>query len=116
MSERTRKQKDADLSAKEEQTYATRNEEGAAGFKVADIRYPDAGVNLARNPETGEPTVSPTSQGSDSKGSKDESENGFVDAPGSSGNASSGESDARRDASPDQRANLLKQIRSQDTQ
>jgi len=112
MSERTRKQKDADPSAKEEQTYGTRNEEGTAGFKVADIRYPDAGANLAPNPGTGEPTVSPTSQGPGSEGS----ENGFVDAPGSSGSASSGEADARRDASPDQRANLLKQIRSQGTQ
>jgi hypothetical protein len=116
MSERTRKQKDSELSAKEEQTYETRNEGGIAGSKVADIRYPDAGANLARNPGTGEPTVSPTAQGSDSKGSKDEFENVFVDVPGSSGNASSGESDARRDASPDQRANLLKQVRSQDTQ
>jgi len=118
MSQRTRKQKDSDLLAKEEQTSCTRNEGGNGGFRVADISYPDAGANMARNPGTGQPTVAPTPQDvdSDSKESKDEFENGFVDAPGGSGNASSLEADAKRDASPDQRTDLAKQARSQGTQ
>src|ERR1035441_7248619 len=108
MTQRSKKQKDAHESGKKEQTYGTRNEGGNGGFKVSDIRYPDAGADLSRNPGTGEPTISQTTKGddSDAKESRTKFENGFVDGPGGRGNASNIQADAKRDATPDQTPNL----------
>lgn len=111
MSQRPKKQKDADELGKEEQTYGTRNEEGSGGgFEVLDIRNPDAG-DLRRNPVTGEPTVSQTTKDddSDSKESRTKFENGFVDGPGGGVQASNVQADAKRDASPDQTPNSAKE-------
>ena len=117
MVQRSQKQKDADDLAKEEQTYWTRNEEAVKVGKVADIRYPDSGPSLARNPAAGQPTVAPTTQAdnSDAKKSTQDFENGFVDGPGGSGAAASDQADARRDASPEQRPKLVKADQAQDT-
>ncbi len=116
MAQRSQKQKDADDFAKEEQTYWTRNEEAGKVGKVADIRYPDSGANLARNPAAGQPTVAPTTQdNSDAKEPTQVFESGFIGGPGVSGTADSAQSDARRDASPVQRPKLVKVNRPQDT-
>jgi len=112
MSQRSKKQKDADELGKEEQTYGTRNEEeGNEGFKVSDIRYPDAGADLGRNPGTGEPSVSETitADESDAKETGTKFENGFVDGPGGRRNASDAKADAKRDASPDQTPKLVEE-------
>jgi len=89
MAQRSPKQKDADDLAKEEQTYWTRNEEAGKVGKVADIRYPDSGASLARNPAAGQPTVAPTTQddNSDAKEPTQVFESGFVGGPGVSGTA-----------------------------
>ena len=117
MAQRSQKQKDADDLAKEQQTYSTRNEEAGKVGKVADIRYPDSGADLARNSAAGEPTVAPTTQAdsSDAKEPTKDYENGFVDGPGVSGTADSAQTDARRDASPEQRPKLVKVNQPQDT-
>ena len=117
MAQRSQKQKDADELAKEEQTYSTRNEEADKIGKVADIRYPDSGANLARNPAAGQPNVAPTTQddNSDAKEPAKDYENGFVDGPGGSGTSDSAQTDARRDASPEQRPKLVKVNQPQDT-
>jgi hypothetical protein len=117
MAQRSQKQKDADDLAKEEQTYSTRNEEADKVGKVVDIRYPDSGANLARNPAAGQPTVAPMTQddNSDAKKPTQDFENGFVDGPGGSGAADSAQVDARRDASPEQRPKLVKVNQPQDT-
>jgi len=116
MAQRSQKQKDADDLAKEEQTYGTRNEEADKVGKVADIRYPGSGANLARNPSAGEPTVAPTTQDDNSgaKNSTQDFENGFVDGPGGSETADSARADARRDASPEQKPKLVKVNQPQD--
>jgi hypothetical protein len=119
MSQRSKKQKDVDELGKEEQTYATRNEEGGSeSFKVSDIRYPDAGADLSRNPETGEPSVSQTitADDSDTKETGTKFENGFVDGPGGRRNTSNPKADAKRDASPDQTPKLVEEDESQDAQ
>jgi len=117
MAPRSQKQKDADDSAKERQTYRTRNEEAGKAGKVADIRYPDSGENLARNPAAGEPTVAPTTQdnSSDAKEPTKDYENGFVDGPGGSGTADSAQANARRDAGLEQRPKLIKVNQPPDT-
>jgi hypothetical protein len=117
MAKRSQKQKDADELAKEQQTYSTRNEEAGKVGNVVDIRYPDSGANLARNPAAAQPTVAPTSQddNSDSKEPTKDYENGFVDGPGGSGTADSAQTDAIRDASPEQRPKLVKVNPPQDT-
>jgi hypothetical protein len=116
MSQRSQKQKDADELAKERQTYGTRNEEGDKVGKVADIRYPDAGANLARNPATGQPTVAPTPQEDNSdEESTPGFRNGFVDGPGPR-EASSARADAKRDASPDQMPKLVVEDQPDDSQ
>jgi hypothetical protein len=76
MAQRSQKQKDADELAKEQQTYSTRNEEACKVGKVADIRYPDSGASLARNPALGEPTVAPTTQ-DDSSDAKEPKKDGM---------------------------------------
>jgi hypothetical protein len=116
MSQRSQKRKDADELAKQEQTYATRNEAGDPVFKVSDIRYPATGPSLSRVPGTGEPSVSQTSQGDNSaaKESRTGTENGFVDAPGARVDASGTQADNKRDASPDQRPKLVEEDQSQD--
>ena len=118
MSQRSQKQKDADELAKEEQTYATRNQEGDKVGKVADIRYPDAGANLDRNPAAGQPTVAPTTQddNSNAKESTPKFENGFVDGPRGFGTATSPQAEAIRDASPAQRPNPVVGGQSDDSQ
>jgi len=117
MAQRSQKQKDADDLAKEEQTYSTRNEEAGKVGKVADIRYPDSGQSLARNPAAGQPTVSPTTQAdnSDAKEPAQDFENGFVDGPGGSRTAARAQADARRDATPEQEHKLVKVNPPQDT-
>jgi hypothetical protein len=117
MAPRSQKRKDADDLAKEQQTYSTRNEEAGKAGKVADIRYPDSGANLARNPAAGEPTVSPTTQdnSSDAKEPTKDYENGFVDGPGGSGTADTPQANARRDADLEQRPKLVKVNQPQDT-
>ena len=117
MAQRSQKQKDADDLAKEEQTYSTRNEEAGKVGKVADIRYPDSGPSLARNPAAGEPTVAPTTQddNSDAKEPTKDYENGFVDGPGGSRTATRAQADARRDATPEQEPKLVKVNPPQDT-
>ena len=117
MAQRSQKQKDADDLAKEQQTYLTRNEEADKVGKVADIRYPDSGANLARDPAAGQPTVSPTTQDDNShaKGPAQDFENGFVDGPGGSGTADSAQANARRDAGLEQKPRLVKVNQTQDT-
>ena len=117
MAQRSQKQKDADDLAKEEQTYSTRNEEAANVGKVPDIRYPDSGANLARNPSAGQPTVAPTTQDdeSDAKEPTQVFESGFIGGPGVSGTADSAQSDARRDASPEQKPKLVTADQARDT-
>ena len=117
MAQRSQKQKDADDLAKEEQTYWTRNEEADKVGNVADIRYPDSGANLARNPAAGQPTVAPTTQDdtSDAEEPTRDFENGFVDGPGGSGTADSTLANAIRDASPEQGPKLVKVNQPQDT-
>jgi len=112
MASRSQKQKDADDLAKEEQTYRTRNEEAGKVGKVADLRYPDSGANLARNPAAGQPTVAPTTQ-NDNSGAKEPTkdyENGFVDGPGGSGTADSPQANARRDAGLEQKKPKLVKV------
>jgi hypothetical protein len=114
MSQRPKKQKDADEMGKEEQTYGTRKEEeGDGGFTTSDMRDPDAG-DLRSNPGTGEPTVSQTTKDDDSKESRTKFENGFVDGPGGREEASDVQADAKRDASPDQTPNPVRGGRPRD--
>jgi hypothetical protein len=117
MAQRSQKQKDADDLAKDEQTYWTRNEEADKVGKVADIRYPDSGANLARNPAAGQPSVSPTTQhdASDAKERTQGFENGFIDGPGGSGTVDSARVNAIRDASPEHSPKLVKVNEPQDT-
>jgi hypothetical protein len=114
MSQRPKKEKNADELGKEEQTYGTRDEEGGGngGFNASDMRDPDAG-DLRRNPRTGEPTVSRTTKDddSDSKGSRTKFENGFVDSPGGRWEASDVQASAKPDASPGQAPNPVKEGR-----
>jgi hypothetical protein len=117
MAQRSQKQKDASDLAKEQQTYSTRNEEAGKVGKVADIRYPDSGPSMARNPAAGQPTVTPTTQdgNSDAKEPTQVFESGFIGGPGVSGAADSAQTDARRDASPEQKPKLVKVNQPQDT-
>jgi hypothetical protein len=117
VAKRSQKQKDADELAKEQQTYSTRNEKAGKVGNVVDIRYPDSGASLARNPAAGQPTVAPTTQddSSDAKEPTKDYENGFVDGPAGSGMADSAKTDAIRDASPEQRPKLVKVDQRQDT-
>ena len=117
MAQRSQKQKDADDLAKEEQTYWTRNDEADKVGKVADIRYPDSGANMARNPAAGQPTVAPTTQddASEAKEPTRDFENGLVDGPGRSGSPDSARVNAIRDASPEQWPKLVKVNQPQDT-
>jgi len=117
MAQRSQKQKDADDLAKEQQTYGTRNEEADKVGEVADIRYPDSGPSLARDPAAGQPTVAPTTQddNSDAKEPAQDFENGFVDGPGGSGTADGSRANAIRDASPEQKPELVNVDQPQDT-
>jgi hypothetical protein len=116
MVQRSQKQKEADDLAKEEQTYSTRNEETDRICKVAGIRYPDSGANLARTPAAGQPTVAATTQdyNSDAKETTQDFEDGSVDSPGGSGTADSAQANARQDASPEQRPKLVNVNQPQD--
>jgi len=81
------------------------DEERRRHCRLQGRRHPlsRCGANLARNPGTGQPTVAQTTQddNSDSKESKNEFENGFVDAPGGSGKASDVEADAKQECQPE---------------
>jgi len=106
MTQQSQKQKDVGAPAKKKQTSgASQVEAGSAGSNSVNNRDKSR-ENLNRGPEPAQSVVTKTrSDTSDAKASGNKFENGFVDGPGGSGNASSARADARRDSNLNQKPN-----------
>jgi hypothetical protein len=110
MTRQSQKQKDADASAKKKKTVGLSQTEGVnTGFNSVNNRG-GSRENLNRNPGTAQPVVTQTRDDRpDAKVSGNKFENGFIDGPDGGGNASSAQSDARRDSNLNQKPNPPKE-------
>jgi hypothetical protein len=110
MTRQSRKQKDADASAKKTQTFGVSRTEGVNAGSNSINNRGESRENLNRNPGTAQPVVTQTRDHTPAaKVSGNKFENGFVDGPDGGGNASSAQSDARRDSNLNQKPNPAKE-------